>query len=117
MTTPASLLDIVWWQIALKPPQLKMVLVDNEAEFKFKVTADNYIKQRDLKMTWAHVSNDWKQAGDRIRITWGKLSDDDIAAINGNRKLLSEMLQERYHFSEAKVDEMINDFAEGLITA
>lgn len=67
-------------------------------------------------MNWNHVCNDWEKAGDRIKITWGKLSEADIVAINGDREKLSAMLQERYRFSEAKVDEMINHFANGLKT-
>lgn len=68
-------------------------------------------------MNWSHVGNNWEKAGDRIKITWGKLSEADITAINGDRALLATVLKERYRFSEAKVDEMINHFAEGLKTA
>lgn len=68
-------------------------------------------------MNWDQVSSDWKQAGDKIKVTWGKLSDTDIAAINGDREKLAAVLRERYRISEAKVDEMIDHFAEGLKTA
>lgn len=67
-------------------------------------------------MSWDHVSKNWKEAGDRIKVTWGKLSEADIAAIDGNREKLSALLQERYRLSETKVNEMISYFAERLKT-
>jgi len=65
-------------------------------------------------MNWNDVSIDWERAGDRIKVTWGKLSDTDIATVNGDRERLATMLQQRYHFSEARVETMITDFADGL---
>lgn len=65
-------------------------------------------------MNWIDVSQDWKRAGERIKVTWGKLSDADIATINGDREQLAKMLQERYRFSEAKVEQMITNFADAL---
>ena len=50
-------------------------------------------------------------------MTWGKLSDADIAAINGDRAVLATMLQDRYRFGETKVEQMINNFTERLGTA
>ena len=68
-------------------------------------------------MNWTRVGNSWQQTSDRIRMTWGKLSDADIAAINGDRAVLATMLQDRYRFGETKVEQMINNFTERLGTA
>ena len=68
-------------------------------------------------MNWEQVSHNWQQAGDRIRMTWGKLSDADIAAIAGDRQRLLSILQERYRFGEAKAEEMIVNFTVRFGTA
>ncbi|MCA9037529.1 MAG: hypothetical protein KDA91_20485 [Planctomycetaceae bacterium] len=65
-------------------------------------------------MNWIDVSCNWKRAGERIRVTWGKLSDADIATINGDREQLANVLQRRYRFSEAKVEQMITNFPDAL---
>ena len=65
-------------------------------------------------MNWIDVSNNWMRAGERIKVTWGKLSDADIATINGDRDQLAKMLQQRYRVSDAKVEQMITNFADAL---
>lgn len=65
-------------------------------------------------MNWVDVSQDWIRAGERIKVTWGKFSDADIATINGDREQLANMLQERYRLSEAKVEQMITKFTNTL---
>ena len=65
-------------------------------------------------MNWIDVSNNWKRAGERIKVTWGKLSEADIATISGDREQLAKTLQERYRLSEAKVEQMITNFADAL---
>ena len=47
-------------------------------------------------MNWDQIKCNWIQVCDKIKLTWGKLSEDDLAAIAGNRDLLSDMLQQRY---------------------
>lgn len=65
-------------------------------------------------MTWDQISSNWKHVSDRIRVTWGKLSDHDLAAIAGKRDLLSRLLQERYGYTSEQADTKVDDFAEGL---
>jgi uncharacterized protein YjbJ (UPF0337 family) len=51
---------------------------------------------------------------DKIKVTWGKLSEDDLAAIAGNRALLSEMLQQRYGYATVLAETKVDDFAQRL---
>jgi uncharacterized protein YjbJ (UPF0337 family) len=34
---------------------------------------------------WNRVEGNWKQAQDKIKQKWGKLTDDDLIQINGQR--------------------------------
>ena len=66
-------------------------------------------------MDWDQIQINWEQACARIRVTWGKLSEDDLAAIAGDRDVLSGLLQERYRYRKAQADRRIEQFAEGLV--
>ena len=66
-------------------------------------------------MDWGQIQINWEQVCARIRVTWGKLSEDDLAAIAGDREALSSLLQERYRYRKAQADKRIEQFAEGLV--
>ncbi len=55
----------------------------------------------------------WDQIRGNIKKTWGKLSDDDLKQIDGDRDRLVGKLKEKYGFTkeqaEKKVDEFDND--------
>jgi len=42
------------------------------------------------------LKGQWKQFEGRVRQKWGKLTDDDVARINGDRDVLAGRIQERY---------------------
>ena len=56
-------------------------------------------------MNWDVVKGDWKQFSGKVKEKWGKLTDDDLTAINGQRDQLEGKLQERYGYAkdEAKM--------------
>jgi uncharacterized protein YjbJ (UPF0337 family) len=39
-------------------------------------------------MDWNRVEGNWKEAKGKIKEKWGKLTDDDLTAINGQRDQL-----------------------------
>ena len=47
-------------------------------------------------MDWDRIQGNWKQFVGIIKEQWGKLNDDDLAAINGRRDRLEGRIQERY---------------------
>jgi len=42
------------------------------------------------------VQGNWKQVEGKVKAKWGKLTDDDLTAINGRREELEGKIQERY---------------------
>jgi uncharacterized protein YjbJ (UPF0337 family) len=44
----------------------------------------------------------------------GKLTDDDLAAINGEREQLARKLQERYDIAKEQVEKQIDEFMRSL---
>jgi uncharacterized protein YjbJ (UPF0337 family) len=47
-------------------------------------------------MDWNRVEGNWKQVKGAIKEQWGKLTDDDLTAINGQRDKLEGKIQDRY---------------------
>ena len=47
-------------------------------------------------MNWDRVQGDWKQFTGKVKEKWGKLTDDDLTVINGNREQLEGKIQARY---------------------
>jgi uncharacterized protein YjbJ (UPF0337 family) len=54
-------------------------------------------------MDWNVIEGNWKQAQGKIRQKWGKLTDDDLTRINGQREQLEGIIQQRYGFARDKV--------------
>lgn len=65
-------------------------------------------------MNWDQIKGDWKQVSDKIKLTWGKLSEDDLTAIAGDREQLTGLLQARYGYERTKAEKKVDEFALGL---
>lgn len=46
-----------------------------------------------------------------MRQQWGKLTDDDLARMNGKRQELEGVLQERYGMAKDEANRQIDDWA------
>ncbi len=46
----------------------------------------------------------WKQLKGSVKQQWGKLTDDDLMEIDGNKDKLIGKLQERYGYSQAQAE-------------
>ena len=54
-------------------------------------------------MNWDLIQGDWKQFSGKIKIQWGKLTDDDLTQINGKEEELEGKIQERYGYAKDKI--------------
>lgn len=52
----------------------------------------------------------WKEIKGKVKQTWGKLTDDDLAQIDGRREQLVGKLQQRYGYAKERADEEIRRF-------
>jgi uncharacterized protein YjbJ (UPF0337 family) len=52
--------------------------------------------------------------GNKVKEKWGKLTDGDLAAINGNREQLEGKIQERYGHAKDVVKKEVDDWHQGL---
>jgi len=51
-------------------------------------------------MNWDQMEGKWKQAKGSLKQQWGKLTDDDLDVIAGQRDKLIGKLQERYGYAK-----------------
>jgi hypothetical protein len=58
---------------------------------------------------------DWPTLSRRVRERWVDLSEDDLAAISGNRERLIEMLEERYPRSREVIEREVSEFYESVV--
>jgi uncharacterized protein YjbJ (UPF0337 family) len=65
-------------------------------------------------MDWDRIQGTWKQFLGRVKEQWGKLTDDDLAAINGRRDRLEGRIQERYGYAKNKTREAVDKWLHSL---
>jgi len=61
-------------------------------------------------MDWDRVAGNWKQFQGKVKEQWGKLTDDEIAEINGNREQLEGKLQAHYGYAKDKARQEVDDW-------
>ena len=55
----------------------------------------------------------WKQIKGEAQKKWGKLSDDDLDMINGDREKFLGRLQENYGVAREDAEAMLDEFENG----
>ena len=65
-------------------------------------------------MNWDHIKTNWIAVSDKIKLTWGKLSEDDLAAIAGRRDQLASLLRKRYGYATVVAENKVDEFAQRL---
>ena len=61
-------------------------------------------------MDWNRVQGSWKQLQGKIKAKWGKLTADDLTAINGRREELEGKIQQRYGLAKDEARKEIDDW-------
>ena len=60
------------------------------------------------------IQGKWSQIKGSLKTQWGKLTDDDLARMDGNREYLVGKLQERYGWQKDKAEQEIRSFEHTL---
>jgi uncharacterized protein YjbJ (UPF0337 family) len=61
-------------------------------------------------MNWDQVEGNWMQVKGKVKQQWGKLTDDDIARINGKRDELLGLLQQRYGYAKEQAQNEVDNW-------
>jgi uncharacterized protein YjbJ (UPF0337 family) len=63
-------------------------------------------------MNWDRVEGNWKQFKGKVKQEWGKLTDDHLDVIAGNRVVLAGKVQEAFWFGADEAEKQIRKFEE-----
>ena len=61
-------------------------------------------------MDWNRVEGNWKQVSGKVKEQWGKLTDDDLDVINGQREQMIGRIQERYGCARDEAERQVDTF-------
>jgi uncharacterized protein YjbJ (UPF0337 family) len=65
-------------------------------------------------MNWDQIAGSWKQMKGKAKEQWGKLTDDDLAFIDGKRDELIGRIQERYGVRKEVAERQLSEWERGL---
>jgi len=65
-------------------------------------------------MNWDQIEGKWKQMKGDIRTRWGKLTDDDLQLIGGQKDKLVGRIQERYGLQKDEAQRQVDDWHSNL---
>ena len=52
----------------------------------------------------------WKEIKGEIKVKWGKLTDDDLAMVEGSKEKLLGILQQKYGYAKDKAEQEYKGF-------
>jgi len=61
-------------------------------------------------MNWDQIEGNWKQFKGNVKKQWGKLTDDHLDVIAGNRDKLAGRVQEAYGIGKDEAERQIRTF-------
>ncbi len=56
------------------------------------------------------MSGNWKELKGKVKEQWGKLTDDDLTAIEGQHDQLTGRLQQRYGIAKEEAEKQVKEF-------
>ena len=65
-------------------------------------------------MNWDQISGQWKRMKGKAKVQWGKLTDDDLDVLDGQRDQLVGRVQERYGIAKEEAERQVDDWSRGL---
>ena len=65
-------------------------------------------------MNWDLIEGKWSQAMGKVKVKWGKLTDDDVTAVNGKKEQLVGKIQERYGIAKDAAEKQVDEFIQSL---
>ena len=64
-------------------------------------------------MNWDQIEGKWMQFKGNAKNQWGKLTDDDLDQIDGNKDILAGKIQEQYGIEKEEAHRQIDEWMAG----
>ncbi len=65
-------------------------------------------------MNWDQAAGNWKQIKGKVKAKWGKLTDDDLAYVDGKRDQLLGRIQERYGIQKEAAEKQLKEWESAI---
>jgi uncharacterized protein YjbJ (UPF0337 family) len=65
-------------------------------------------------MNWNQIKAEWKDMRGKAHQHWGKLTDDELERIRGNREQLEAAIQKRYGMAKEEAQRQVDEWAQKL---
>ncbi|WP_394835179.1 CsbD family protein [Pendulispora rubella] len=65
-------------------------------------------------MNWDSLKGDWKVLKGQVRQKWGKLTDDDLEQIAGQRDEFLGRLQQRYGYKKDEAERQVDEWIKSV---
>ena len=62
-------------------------------------------------MNWDRIEGNWKRLKGKVRVQWGKLTNDQLDVIAGKRDQLVGKVQEQYGIGKEEAEKQVDQFA------
>jgi uncharacterized protein YjbJ (UPF0337 family) len=63
---------------------------------------------------WDRIEGNWKQFSGEVRKQWGKITDNELEEIRGEREKLAGRIQESYGITRDEANRQIDEWADQL---
>jgi uncharacterized protein YjbJ (UPF0337 family) len=61
-------------------------------------------------MNWTTMQGNWNESKGKVKTKWGKLTDDDLTQVQGQKDRLVGVIQQRYGIAREKAEEQLDEF-------
>jgi uncharacterized protein YjbJ (UPF0337 family) len=61
-------------------------------------------------VNWDRIAGNWKQFKGNVQAQWGKLPNDDLDVVEGNREKLVGRIQESYGVARDEAERQVDDW-------
>jgi len=68
----------------------------------------------DHTTNWEQVAGKWKQVRGEAKKKWGRLTDNELMQINGDREILAGKIQEKYGIAKEDAHKQIDEWVAKL---
>ena len=117
---PAAYFSIAFYCIEIRRLQFPITLTESQSrqepcpksrvsDRQGRCVRPDRLKRRQT-MNWDTVKGDWKQFSGKVKEQWGKLTNDELAQINGNREQLEGKIQAKYGYAKDKAKQEVDDW-------
>jgi uncharacterized protein YjbJ (UPF0337 family) len=61
-------------------------------------------------MNWTTLQGNWNETKGKVKTKWGRLTDDDLTQVQGQKDRLVGVIQQKYGIAREKAEEQLDEF-------